>query len=342
MTIRGGTTAIVTADLDAWLLLPVHTLPHVINASNLHRPKMTPPLATEALVVATYSRLMRLRLPDGHTVIGRVKGKKLTPVCGDRVHAEEILNEPEWLITEILERNNILSRPNARGRPEILAANLTCVAVVVATTPTPDWFILDRYLCAAELMHARPAIIFNKIDLAQDAHEYTQVLQEFQDIGYPVFLCSAKQPDSLTPLAEFLKKHTSIFVGQSGVGKSSLINQLLGEDTQRTGAVSEGSGEGRHTTVNSVMLTLPGGGEVIDSPGVRDFAPAIENQETVALGFREIEKAAQDCRFANCRHFEEPGCGVKKAIASGDISERRYASYRRLLNLTRKFTVDRY
>lgn len=316
--------------------------PYVDHASICYKPAMSTETSTEALVVATYSRLMRLKLPGGSTVIGRVKGKKLTAVCGDRVLAEEIPNEPEWLITAILERDNILSRPNSRGRHEVLAANLSCVVVVVAITPTPDWFITDRYLCAAELMHATPAVIFNKIDLASSDNNYAEMLEEFRKIGYPVFLCSAKRPETLGPIAEFLKNHTSIFVGQSGVGKSSLINELLGEDAQRIGAVSEASGEGRHTTVNSAMLTLPAGGEVIDSPGVRDFAPAIEKQETVALGFREIEQAAQDCRFANCRHFEEPGCGVKARIESGDISERRYASYRRLLNLTRKFSEDRY
>ena len=210
---------------------------------------MTGNLSTEALVIATFSRLMRLRLANGETVMARVKGKRLTCVCGDGVMAEQIPNEPEWLITRILERKNILSRPNSRGRTEILATNLSCVAVVVAPAPPPDWFITDRYLCAAELMHAMPAIIFNKIDVATPTAEFATVLEEYRQIGYPVFLCSAEQLVTLEPLAEFLSEHTSIFVGQSGVGKSSIINRLFGEDALRTGEISESSGEGRHTTV---------------------------------------------------------------------------------------------
>lgn len=296
----------------------------------------------EALVIATFSRRMLLRLDCGSDQYGRVKGKRLKPVCGDRVACEPIDNEPDLLITEILPRDNELSRPDSRGRAEVLAANLSCIAVVVSAIPEPDWFITDRYLCAAELMGVRGAVIYNKIDVAPPDEQSRAVLNEYRDIGYTVFECSAKKQANLEPVNDFLAAHTAILVGQSGVGKSSMINRLLGEARLKTGELSDSRGEGKHTTVNSAMLFLPGGGRVIDSPGVRDYAPAIEQPESVVHGFREISIAGQHCRFANCRHLQEPGCAVKEAVQEGQISDRRYRSFRRLLNLTRQLTEQRY
>jgi ribosome biogenesis GTPase len=296
----------------------------------------------EALVIATFSRRMLLRLKGGGDQYARVKGKRLKPVCGDRVACEPIDNEPELLITEILPRDNELNRPDKRGRADVLAANLSCIAVVVSAVPEPDWFITDRYLCAAELIGVAGAVIFNKIDLAPPDELARAVLDEYRDIGYEVFECSAKKQTNLKPVNDFLATHTSILVGQSGVGKSSMINRLLGEARLKTAEISDSRGEGKHTTVNSAMLFLPGGGSVIDSPGVRDYAPVIEQPESVGHGFREISIAGQHCRFANCRHLQEPGCAVKDAVTDGQISDRRYRSYRRLLNLTRQFAEQRY
>jgi ribosome biogenesis GTPase len=138
-----------------------------------------------------------------------------------------------------------------------------------------------------------------------------------------------------------LRDGISIIVGQSGVGKSSLINRLQDDARQRTASISDKSGEGRHTTVNSVMLDIPGGGAVIDSPGVRDYAPAL-TPDVVARGFREIAGAAGNCRFSDCRHLREPGCAVKDAVGRDEISLRRYDSYRHLLANTEKLDARRY
>ena len=297
---------------------------------------------TTPLVIATFSRRMALQLADGEQVMARVKGKRLRPVCGDHVDAEPIANEPDWLITDISPRRNELSRPNTRGKVEILAANLSFLAVVSADPPSPDWFIVDRYLCAAELMGVSAAVIFNKTDLAEPAKDTIDTLQDYERIGYRTLLCSAKAGSNLEALQDLLADQTAIIVGQSGVGKSSLINRLAESADQPTAAVSEGSGEGRHTTVNSVMLALPNGGAVIDSPGVRDYAPSTDNAQDVIRGFPEIAKFGFDCKFSDCRHLREPNCAVKAAIESGDISARRYESYKRLLNLTRQLTEGRY
>jgi len=290
----------------------------------------------QAVIIATFSRRMRLRLADGGEVEARIKGKRLKPVCGDRVIAEPIDDESDWLITEILPRDNSLNRPNMRGQTEILAANVDLLIVVAAASPVPDWYIVDRYLCAAEAMRIAAAVVFNKTDLAEKRDKIASELQDYEHIAYPVVSCSAKNERTLDAVDALIEKKTAIIVGQSGVGKSSIINRLLGGEQQRTAEISNKTREGRHTTVNSMMLTLPGGGQVIDSPGVRDYAPALQSATDVIQGFREIENAGHDCRFANCRHLREPGCAVKDAVESEKISARRYESYRRLLALTEK------
>jgi ribosome biogenesis GTPase len=292
--------------------------------------------ARQALVTATFSQRMRLRLDDGSEVNGRLKGKTMRPVCGDLVETSAIENEPDWLITNILPRKNELSRPDRRGRVEILAANIDLIAVVTADAPAADWFIVDRYLAAAELIDASALVIFNKTDLGSPAESSEIALATFAEIGYTTLRCSAKSGEMLDELQQHIGNKTAIIVGQSGVGKSSLINFLVKDAEQQTAKLSQSTGEGRHTTVNSVMWSLPGGGTVIDSPGVRDYAPAIASPDLVARGFREIEDFAQDCRFANCRHLREPDCAVKSAVESEAVSERRYESYRRLLAQSQK------
>ncbi len=279
---------------------------------------------------------MRVRLAQGADVEARIKGKKLRPVCGDYVTAEPIDNEDDWLITGVCERKNALARPNMRGRVEVLAANVDLLIVVAATAPEPDWFILDRYLAAAENMHVDACVVFNKTDLGTGDVEQAKALGDYAQAGYPVLLCSAETETGIAELQQVVRNQTAIIVGQSGVGKSSIINVLMGGEEQRTTEISAKTGEGKHTTVNSMMLDLPGGGRIIDSPGVRDYAPALDSVAAVIRGFREIEKAGHECRFANCRHLREPGCAVKSGVDGDIISARRYESYRRLLFLTEK------
>lgn len=289
----------------------------------------------DALVTGAFSQRMHLRLDDMTQVVARIKGKKLRPVCGDRVTASAIPNEPDWLITSISKRDNELTRPDRRGRTDVLAANIGTLVVVAAVEPKPDWYVVDRYLASAENMGASAIVVFNKIDLTTSPADEISALSDYERCDYPVLQCSAESGANLDQLAALLIDQTAIIVGQSGVGKSSIINKLISDATQKTATISASTGEGKHTTVNSVMLDLPNGGAVIDSPGVRDYAPAIETADEVIRGFREISNAGHDCRFANCNHLREPDCAVKRAVDAGDISPRRYESFKRLMNLSK-------
>ncbi len=296
-------------------------------------------LKQDATVIATYSRRMRLRFDNGEEAEARIKGKKIKPVCGDRVTAEPIPDEDDWLITAINERRNELARPNIKGQREVLAANVDLLVVVAAALPKPDWYIVDRYLCSAELMGVDGAVVYNKTDLQPPDED---ALGVYRRLGYETLATSAEASEGIEELSELLTGKTAIIVGQSGVGKSSLINLLSEESAQRVAEISDKHREGRHTTVNSVMIPLPCGGNVIDSPGVRDFAPALNTPEEAIIGFREIHEAGENCRFANCRHLREPDCAVKAAVESGEIDPRRYESYRRAVALTERLTKDRY
>ena len=289
-----------------------------------------------AFVTAAFSRRMRLRLDSGVYVEARIKGKRLKPVCGDQVEAEPLEREADWLITAIRPRRNTLSRPNLSGQVEVLAANIDLLAAVAAGAPAPDWYVIDRYLCAAELMPADALVVYNKVDMNLMGTDEQRELENYRQLGYTAVATSATTGEGLDRLGAELAGTTACVVGQSGVGKSTLINRLSSDASQRTAEISEKRDEGRHTTVNSVMLPLAGGGAVIDSPGVRDYSPAIDDVRQVGQGFREIAAAADGCRFANCRHLREPGCAVKLAVESGTIGARRYESYRRLYILTDK------
>ena len=302
---------------------------------------MTSPNTLGALVTAVFSRRLRLRLDDDREFDARIKGKTLKPVCGDRVQAHPISGEEDWLITGIADRTNELTRPDARGHKEVLAANLDCVVVMAAEEPVPDWFVVDRYLAAAENMPAGALVAYNKIDLVDAGRDLPDALAEYHRAGYDVITCSAESGDNLDSLAGDLTGRTSIIVGQSGVGKSTVINRMVGSE-QRTAGLSRKFAEGRHTTVSSIMLELPGGGFVVDSPGVRDYAPAIESADEAIRGFREINETGAQCRFTNCKHLREPDCAVKQAVETGAISPRRYESYKRLIALGNQLATKKY
>ncbi len=229
----------------------------------------------------------------------------------------------------IAERDNQLERIPPSGRQiEVLAANLTSLLVVVAPTPVTDWFLTDRYFCAATIMGCSALLVINKQDLRTEPPPEAMT---YAKLGYPVLPVSAATGAGVDELAERLSDEVGILVGQSGVGKSSLINRLIPGADAAIGRLTGTTMEGRHTTSASVMHLLRNGGRLIDTPGVREFIPAIHDPHGVARGFLEVARRAEHCRFKDCRHLREPGCAVKDAVDHGSIDPRRYESYKRLL-----------
>jgi ribosome biogenesis GTPase len=283
----------------------------------------------EAEVTASFGRHLLVRDAGGRELKARPSGRKLGVVCGDRVRCER--DREEILIVEVLPRSSVLARANLRGMDEPIVANISQLVVVVAPLPRPDLFIVDRYLCAATAAGITAAIAVNKADIDTD-RVASEELDAYRREGYAHVVCSAKSGDGLSGLEALLSKSVSVLVGQSGVGKSSLVRALLPEADVQTGGLMREE-EGRHTTTASRAYELRGGGRLIDSPGVRDFAPAIDRLDARTLGFPEVRRLSPGCRFLDCRHLQEPNCAVIAAVESGAMLPRRYESYRRLRRL---------
>jgi ribosome biogenesis GTPase len=251
-------------------------------------------------------------------------------VCGDRVIYRDAGRGP--LIVAIQPRKNLLQRMDGFGHVKAVAANVTQLVVCLAVEPEPNLFLLDQYLLSAEQQGLRALILLNKTDLldARDDDPFS-LRAIYEPLGYEVLHSSIGDPASIRRLLERLKGQTSVISGVSGVGKSSLTKAILPEIEIRIAEISEYNREGRHTTRSSRLYHLPGGGDLIDTPGVRGFNPVLDHNQPLADGFREIRDAAQHCRFANCRHVNEPGCAVRTAVDAGRIHPARYAHYLKLL-----------
>ena len=276
---------------------------------------------------------------DSGSVGCKLRRRDLDLVAGDEVRIAVSPGDDEWSVVERLPRRNVFCRSDSRGRSESLAANLDQLGVVVAPRPPCDPFIVDRYLAGAQQAGIAALLIVNKQDLPAEPGDLAFVAP-LQAIGLPVLAVSAKAGLGLEALIARLSGRRSLLAGQSGVGKSSLLNALAGEALRATGTLSTGSGEGRHTTVSSAILRTPWG-EIADSPGVRDYAPPVVPAKQVQHGYPEIAALAGQCRFLDCLHLREPRCAVRAAAESGAVDPRRYESYRRLLNLNRQLEERR-
>jgi ribosome biogenesis GTPase / thiamine phosphate phosphatase len=282
----------------------------------------------EADVIAAFGRHLLVSDAAGAELRARPSGRKQVIVCGDRVSCRTDHAHNEVLIEAVLPRRSLLARANLRGESEPVVANITQVIVVIAPLPAPDFFVVDRYLCAATAAGVAGTVAVNKSDLASNKVS-GQEIEALVTAGYSHLECSARQAAGLDALNAALDGAVSVLVGQSGVGKSSLVAALLPEIEVATGDLMREE-EGRHTTTASRAYRLVNGGTLIDSPGVRDFAPAIDQLDARTLGFPEVDRLAPQCRFQDCRHMQEPDCAVIGAVESGELSARRYESYRRL------------
>ena len=289
------------------------------------------------LVVRVRSRAFTVRV-DGRD-LPAVVPKKLRyrepgvvdPVAvGDRVLVS--FARGRAVIEEVLPRRNALARPASgrRGKRQVLAANLDVALVVLAAADPPfKLTTLDRTLVLASAGGVPAAVCLNKVDL-DPAVARTPELQVYPGIGLPLFLASALTGEGMEELRAFLAGKTAVLLGPSGVGKSSLINRMVPGADLRVGEVSRRTHKGRHITTWVEALDMPGGGRIIDSPGLRlldlsELAPA-----DLARHFPEIQALAGKCRFQDCRHRSEPDCAVKEAVSRGEVAPHRYRSYLRI------------
>lgn len=235
-------------------------------------------------------------------------------------------------VTHLLPRRNVLERPDFRGRARAIAANIDLIIVVSSWQPSPTWELLDRYLIAAQRLNADVLLVMNKADLQSDFASATDLnyMQEFTQIGYPLVSVSAEYQQGMDLIRQAIQGRTAIVVGQSGVGKSSIAAQLLPDSEIRIGAIAE-TGEGRHTTTAAVLYRLPTGGNLIDSPGVRDFGLNDLDFATLEQGFIEFKPWLGECKFNNCTHQHEPGCAIKEAAQQGRLPAGRFTRYLALL-----------
>ncbi|MBF0145382.1 MAG: ribosome small subunit-dependent GTPase A [Magnetococcales bacterium] len=255
------------------------------------------------------------------------------PVCGDRVQWSRSGNVmAQGVIWSILERKNALRRPVAGGGVQTVAANIDRLMVTL-TADKPNTGLLDRYLVAAEANAMEAVIVVNKTDLVDGEASMAAVFQPYVAMNYPICHVSARTGQGMVELESLLRDRTSMFAGHSGVGKSSIVARWIPDgEKPAIGTIHERLGQGRHTTTVARMYPLPSGGRLIDSPGIREFGLIDVSRETLALYFRDVVSHAQPCRFANCSHEHEPGCGVKEAVATGHIAQSRYDSLLRIFH----------
>lgn len=277
-----------------------------------------------------------VRLADGSEVrcehaTALVKGERLRAVIGDFVEVTVPESHDKGVIEAIVPRTRAFVRkdPTERAVPQVLAANFDCVIVA---QPLSDVNVrrLERELVLAHETGAQVAVVLTKADLAESEAQAEQVRSRVCALagdGVPTIVVSADAPESVEPVRALVPPGTTaVLIGKSGVGKSSLVNMLVGHEVQQIGDVREGDGKGRHTTVSREMVDIPGGGFVVDMPGVRGLG-MWEADAGIGAAFADIEALAAQCRFRDCRHKDEPGCAVRAAVESGQVAPERFASY---------------
>ena len=300
-----------------------------------YQERVAPGAFSEGLVIKRYNRIALVEMDDGQRVRCSIRPDIDALVAGDRVLWQP-MEHGNGVVLSVLPRQSVLSRPDYRGVFKPVAANISQVMIVVAPIPAISWVLLDSYLVMTEVLHLQACIVLNKTDL--DVFEKEAVsLQEqlkaiYQPLGYALLCLSKKNTAQDDALVKTLSGQTSVFVGQSGVGKSSIISRILPEEGGiETQAVSESSSLGQHTTSNSCLYHLACGGHLIDSPGVREFGLWDMPIRNIADGFREFRTPLTQCQFRNCNHQDTPGCAVLEALHEGLISPIRYESYVKLM-----------
>ena len=286
----------------------------------------------EGTVVAAHGRHYLIELADGSTLPCFPRGKKSELACGDRVQIERS-GEAQGVINTILPRSSLLYRSN-EFRQKLIAANVTLVVIVVATEPSFSDELVTRCLIAAESQDIEALIVLNKCDLIERLPDAEAALSPFARLGYSILHLSAL--GEVDALRTQLAGQTSVLVGQSGMGKSTLVNALVPTAGARTREISEALDSGRHTTTHATLYRLPDGAALIDSPGLQEFGLHHLSRSELEHGFREYRAWQGHCRFRNCRHDREPGCAIREAVEAGDVDASRHDTFLRLCQQSRE------
>ncbi|HEY3328087.1 MAG TPA: ribosome small subunit-dependent GTPase A [Novimethylophilus sp.] len=278
------------------------------------------------LIVAAHGKRYDVELADGSIVSCVTRGKKSELACGDRVEIKRT-DTADGVVENFLPRTSLLYRSN-EYRKKLLAANVTQILIVLAARPSYYPELLDRCLVAAGAEDIRPLIVLNKADLPESAEALAR-LRLYEQLGYPVLALCAKR--DIAPLLPWLQGHTSVLVGQSGMGKSTLVNALLPAAQARTREISSALDSGKHTTTAARLYHLNGDSHLIDSPGLQEFGLAHLTPDQIEHAFVEFRPYLGKCRFNNCRHLNEPDCALHNAVAAGLIAESRLLCYHKLI-----------
>lgn len=287
----------------------------------------------EGLVITNFGATLDVEDAEGRIHRCAFRQNLDTLVSGDRVVWQQA-EDGRGVVTAAIERTSLLSRPDFTGQIKPIAANIEQIIIVVSPVPELKERLIDRYLVAAENIHVTPVIMLNKIDLLESRSALEAIkerLEVYEKIGYRVIYTSTKREHGLDALFKTLENKTSILVGQSGVGKSSLLNRLLPYVEAKTQEVSETTGKGQHTTSAARLYHLFSGGQLIDSPGVREFGLWNVDRDQVAYGFREFRDYLGSCKFKDCTHSHEPGCAIQQSVEDGRIDAGRLESYHRIV-----------
>jgi len=282
--------------------------------------------ARRGLIIAHYGITTEVETEDGTTVRCHKRSNLPPLVTGDQVIWQPDPQEG-GVIVATEERRTLLSRPDSRGQLRPVASNIDRIIIVAAPTPRTPANLIDRYLVAAAHDDIHPIILLNKSDQLDQAPDMVREMEEYQALGYETHAVSAQTEEGMQAIRALVADGNSVFVGQSGVGKSSIIAALLPDEVIRVGAISEATGKGKHTTTTAALYHIPGAGNLIDSPGIREFGLWHVETDSLFQGFPELDDAAGRCKFRDCAHETEPGCAVRAAVESGKLLPRRYYSF---------------